>query len=439
MKIRLNPNQQLTPELVKRIIALNSAEQARRDRLANYYRGQQNILYRSMGDSSKPNNKLIHTYGNYITDTITGYFMGQPVSYVPRDAADEAAVDMLREIFEYNDEQGQNVELAKESSKVGVSYELHYVDNDGNPRFKIIDNIQAIPVYDDTLEEELLYFIRYYNDDIFDLQRRTVEVISSTETTTYAYSGETMSIVDVKPHAYGMVPVSIYYNNAEELGDYELVVSLIDAYDKLASDAVNDFESFADAYLTLKGMDGTQPEDIAAMREQRVLLLPENGEAAWLVKAINDTYFQNTIANIDGNIHKFSKVPNLMDAAFGGNLSGIAIKYKLMGLENKVAVKESYFKRGLQRRIELISNIMRLFGNDMGYLGMDIVFKRNIPTNELEAAQLVQSIYGIVSDETALAQLPFVGDPTAEIEKKLSQFNLNDEAIINEETNEESN
>ena len=122
-----------------------------------------------MADYTKPNNKLAHSYGNYITDTIVGYFMGQPVSYTPKDNTDDEALEILREIFTYNDEQSENVELAKESSKVGVAYELHYVDMDGNPRFKAVDAVRAIPVYDNTLEEELLYFIRYYNDDIMNL------------------------------------------------------------------------------------------------------------------------------------------------------------------------------------------------------------------------------------------------------------------------------
>jgi len=436
MKIKISPSTALTPTLILRIITMNSAEEARRQKLADYYKGQHNILYRSMSDPTKPNNRIVHSYGNYITDTITGYFMGQPISYMPKDTEFEAMVDAMREIFEYNDEQGENVELAKESSKVGVSYELHYVDNDGNPRFKIVDSVRAIPIYDNTLEENLIYFIRYYNDDLLDMSKRTIEVYDAATMTTYFQEGETLSFIDVVPHAYGMVPVSVFYNNAEELGDYELVLTLIDAYDKLSSDAVNDFENFADAYLKLSGMMGTQSEDVAAMKENKVLILPEGGQAEWLIKQINDTYFQNTMSGIDQDIHKFSKVPNLMDEAFGNNLSGIAIKYKLMGLENKVAVKEAYFKKGLQRRIELLANIMRLFGNEMSYLGVDIVFKRNIPVNEVEAAQLVQAIYGIVSDETALAQLPFVGDPTAEIEKKLSQFNLNESSIIGVENEE---
>lgn len=436
MKIRLNPNQTLTAQVLRKILEMNLSEEARREKLANYYIGKQQIAMRTLGDYTKPNNKLAHAYGNYITDTITGYFMGQPVSYNSQEASDDSALELLREIFNYNDEQSENVELAKESSKIGVAYELHYVDNDGNPRFKVVDSIRAIPVYDNTLNEELIYFIRYYNDDIMNPTARTVEVYSAFDVTYYTFNGEELKFVASDNHPYEMVPVSIFYNNTEELGDYELVMSLIDAYDKLGSDAVNDFETFADAYLKLSGLDNTQPEDIASMKEQRVLILPEGADAQWLIKQVNDTYFQNTTRNIDADIHKFAKVPNLMDASFGSNLSGIAIKYKLMGLENKVAIKESWFRKGLQRRIELIGQILNLFGTEFDYLGVDIVFKRNIPANEAEAVEMVNKLVGIISEETAISQLPFIEDAKAELERKNAQFDMLLEPIVNEPVQE---
>lgn len=423
----------MTTELLDKIMELHITEEARKQRLSNYYLGEQDILLRSMSDSSKPNNKNVHSYGNYITDSITGYFMGQPVTYAAKSADYEDMVVEMKSIFNYNDEQSINVELAKNASKYGVAYELTYIDENAEIRFKDLDPIHCIPVYSNTLDEDLIYFIRYYNDDIFDSESRAIEVYSKYDATIYSGKKGELRLVDNYPHAFKLVPVSVYYNNTEELGDYELVVSLIDSYDKLTSDSINDFEQFADAYLTLKGMDGTDGNDIAAMKENRVLLLPTEGEAAWLTKAINDTYFQNTINNLDADIHKFAKVPDMMDEAFGSNLSGIAIKYKLIALENKVAVKEAYFKKGLQRRIELINNILSIIGNAYEYLGIDITFHRNLPVNELEAVQMANQVNGLVSDETMLSILPFVNDPAAEIEKRDSQFDLSTFGTISEQ------
>lgn len=51
------------------------------------------------------------------------------------------------------------------------------------------------------------------------------------------------------------VPISVFYNNEDELGDFESVITLIDAYDSLEADSLNDFEYFVDAYLCLTGLN----------------------------------------------------------------------------------------------------------------------------------------------------------------------------------------
>ena len=410
MKLQISKGQAITPELIMKILELHLTDEARKTKLSNYYVGKQEILLRQMADTSKPNNKIVHSFGNYITDSIVGYFMGQPVTYSTKDEQSKDFLEQLKSILNYNDEQSENVELSKDSSKYGVAYELLYLDEDANIRFALLDPIHAIPIYSNTLDNELIYFIRYYNDNIMNPESKVIEVISDTEIRQYRLNNKEISFLNATSHLFGMVPVAIYSNNAEELGDYELVISLIDAYDKLNSDSVNDFEQFADAYLTLKGMNGTSTDDIATMKENRVLLLPDDGSADWLVKTINDTYFQNTIKTLDADIHKFSKVPNMSDEAFGGNLSGIAIKYKLIGLENKVAIKESLFKKGLQKRIELISAILDVMGNAFNYLDISVQFHRNLPVNELEAVQMANQLVGLISDESIIETLPFIED-----------------------------
>lgn len=418
MKIKLDKNLPLTAELVSKLLQVQSSDTARKEKLANYYVGEQAILRRTTNDPSKPNNKEAHPYGNFITDSITGYFMGQPVKYTAVDEANEDFAAQIREIFNYNDEHSNNVELTKDTCKYGVAYELMWLDEAADIRFKRVDAVEGFPVYDNTLEEEIIYFIRHFKNNILDNTSEAVEVYIANEIVYYQKHNEQLNYMGSVPHNWGMVPVSIYYNNIEELGDYELVMTLIDAYDKLTSDSLNDFEAFVDAYLLMKGMDGTEPDDVAAMKENRILLLPQDGDASWLTKNINDTYFQNVLNTLNEDIHKFSKVPDMMSEGFGTNLAGIAIKYKLMGLEQKVAVKESYFKRGLQRRIELITNILDIMGTSYDFRNINIDFTRNLPVNELEEVQIANQLIGLVSDETVLNRLSFVQDAAKEIEKR---------------------
>lgn len=370
-----------------------------------------------MIDPSKPNNKIANPYASYITDTLVGYFVGQPITYT---AADDNVMQELNMIFEYNDEADENAELAKKASIYGVAYERLYVDDSGAVRFKSLDTPHCIPVYDDTIEDNLIHFIRYYQDyDIVaDKNYYIIEVIDDKTVRKYEanITLNSLALVGEEAHYFGMVPVAVYKNNEEALGDFERVISLIDAYDKLESDSLNDFEYFVDAYLALYGFtaDG---EDIANMKQNRVLLMDEGTSAEWLTKNTADNHIENIKNRLDNDIHKFSFCPNMSDENFGNNSSGISIKFKMFGTDNIVAIKERKFKRGLQQRLELIAAIGNLVRLAFDYRMVDIVFTRNIPTNVMDIAEMINKLRDVVSMETLLAQIPFVDNVQAELER----------------------
>jgi SPP1 family phage portal protein len=287
-------------------------------------------------------------------------------------------------------------------------------------RFKALDTKGCIPIFDGTIENNLIAFIRYYTDyDIVEDKEYTiVEVINSTEVIRYKTNDSISSfeLLETYQHYFNMVPIAIYKNNEEQTGDFENIISLIDAYDKLESDSLNDFEYFVDAYLALYGFTADS-EDVRQMKENRVLLMDEGTKAEWLIKQTSDVNIENIKNRIDADIHKFAKCPNMADKEFASNASGVAIKYKLLGTENKIAIKERKFKRGLQQRIELLANIKGVLASGFDWRSIDIIFTRNIPANDADIANMVNTLSDIVSKETLLAQIPFVEDVQAELEK----------------------
>ena len=368
-----------------------------------------------MKDITKPNNKIANAYASYITDTLVGYFIGEPVSYTSND---DVLLQDLTMIFEYNDEADENAELAKMASIFGVAYEMLYLsEEDKMIRFKTLSPMEVIPVFDKTIENNLLAVIRYYDDyDVVEDKTYTiVEVIDNTYVRRYRMDNS-FTLLEEYQHYFSMVPVAIYKNNEEQTGDFENVISLIDAYDKMESDSLNDFEYFVDAYLALYGFTADS-NDVAEMKENRVLLMDEGTSAEWLIKQTSDTYVENMKNRLDKDIHKFAKCPNMSDENFASNASGVAIKFKLLGTENLVSIKERKFKRGLQQRLELMSAINSVLREGFDWRAIDIIFTRNIPSNDADIANVVNSLKDLVSEETLLAQIPFVEDVQDELEK----------------------
>lgn len=414
----MSSEKEMTPARVKRYLDAHAAQEARCVKLQKYYKGEHTaILNRTFEDETKPNNRIVNPYAQYITDIMSGYFMGEAVTY---SCADEAQLDELKQVLTYNDEAAENSELATAASINGMAYELLYIDDDGMLRFKSIDPAKAIPIYDNTIEQELLYFIRYYDENDIESNQTTrfVEVYSHENVVKYQLISGTLSHIETLEHAFGMVPVCVYLNNSNAQGDFETSISLIDAYDRAQSDMVNDQDYFSDAYMTLTGAEGTDENQITAMKTNRVLLLPQGVSAGWLTKADTTSTGESILTRIDNSIHKFSKCPAMTDKDFAGNSSGVAMRYKLMGLEDATAKKEREFKRGLQRRLELIFGVIGVIGRAYDWRAVNITFNRNIPSNLDEAADTVNKIGDLISKEARVNLLPIDIDYAEDLEKQ---------------------
>ena len=245
-----------------------------------------------------------------------------------------------------------------------------------------------------------------------------VEVYSSGSVQRYTLDGSSISFMEEVLHYFGMVPVVIYRNNDDCQGDFAQVLSLVDGYNKMQSDSLNDFEAFVDSYMVLGGMQGTQPEDVTRMKEDRVLLLGDGATATWLTKQVNDGYVENIKNRLQKDIYAFSHTPPMHDEAFSSNASGVAMKFKLLSTENVTAKKEKNFRLGLQRRLEIICNALSVLGTDFNYMDASITFHRSLPENMTEIADFITKIGHLLSEETQIQLLQMDLDAKDEIEKR---------------------
>ena len=422
-KIRIDRETVIDEKVVKWIIEKHKEEKARISNLREYYNNNNTtIMNREYKDPRKPMNRLAHPFASYITNMAVGYFLGKPVGY-NSDNAD--LLEKLNNIFKYNDEADNNTTLAKHSSIAGYSVELLYRDEDAMPRFVALPGDEVAIVYDNTLEENILCAVRYFEEEIpgEDKTKTTINVYTKELIQTYELIEDEIKYLSDKDddNYFGDVPVSVYLNNDEMYGDFEKVKSLIDAYDQAQSDTANDFEYFTEALLVISGvLVGDEDSDF---RDNRVINFADSeGKAEYLIKNINDSALENYKNRLVEDIHKFAQIPNLTDEKFAGNVSGESMKYKLMGLENIVGIKEAKFKKGLMRRIELLCNFLNISTNDLSlYTDIQPAFTRNRPQNETELANMVKGLYGILSDETLISRLPFVENAREEIEKRNSE------------------
>ena len=437
-KFKIDKDCILTESLILDLIKKHSKEKRRLSKLQKYYNNENTkIATRKYKNKNKPKNRLSHPYAQYITDTAVGYLLGKPVAYATED---KNLLEAMTDIFRYNDESDNNTTLAKMASIYGYAYEIMYLDKNAKPRFKAIDPSELIVCYDNTLEENIVLAIRYYdevvrNNDLEETVTRLEvytkptendkgEIIANGKIIRGTIRLESITLEDEEDYYFNDIPVNVYINNDELYGDFEKVLSLIDAYDQSQSDTANDFELFTNCMLVINGelIDDEQAENLNDVN--LIQFLNSDSNAKYLIKDIQDTALENYKNRLNEDIHRFSFVPNMSDENFSNNASGIAMKFKLMGLENLIGVKEAKFKKGLMRRIELLCAYAKMKNNsDYSYLAIEPVFTRNTPNNELELSQIMQNLTGILSEETIIGMSPRVSDIQAEIERKEKEAN----------------
>lgn len=432
--------------LTKLVETFKQNEATRFERLGKYYMGEnETIRFRKM-DVTKPNNKISHGFARYITNMATSYFLGKPVRYHVDE--DEEFQEVLNDYLD--DTYNQHYEVAKEMSKTGVAYELLYINESGQLKSKKYNAGEWIPVYSVDPDEFLECAIHIWS--VFDLEGKALyehaDVYDKEQIRHYireARHGEVFQLSGSEPHFLSDVPVIVYWNNEEQLGDYEPVIPLIDAYDRAQSDTANDMDYFTDAYLAIVGASGgfmdadgneiSHHEAGQSLRNNRVLFLDEKGNAFFLTKEGNDSANEHYKSRLFKDLFFTSQVPPMTDESFAGDLSGIAIRYKLIGLEQLAIMKENKFRLAQQKKLKIMTDHINLREQkQFDASKIRQIYERNFIDNTKEMIENAARLEGMVSRETQLSTLPsgIVDNPMLEL-KRMEEETKAGEGLFMEE------
>ena len=428
----------LSKELIYKLIQKHTQERSRLQKLKKYYLGDHAILKHERRNKNAPNFKTVANHAKDIADTSTGYFMGNPIKY---NNTAESDLEPLLVAFDGAEIDQVDAQNALNMAIYGRAYEYIYV-KEGLTELDStsVDPENVFLVYDDSIERKALFAVYYYEikDDSKDATKYQAEVFTQNLHYHIVLRDSSMGTTrneQVEPHNLGQVPIIEYRNNHFAIGDYEQQISLIDAYNSLMGNRVNDKEQAVESILVLYGAQlADNPEDakeaMKILSEEGLLELQGDGARAEFLKNTLDENATEILRKaLKEDIYTFSHVPNLTDENFAGNSSGVAMEFKLLGLEMITKTKEANYKRGLRQRIAIFTH----------YLGMQQIaleahsivpqFSRGLPKNLLELSQIINNLEGKVSLRQLISLLPFVEDPDAELESLEEEKEKNKERV----------
>ena len=404
----------------------NTEVSARYQPLLDAYMTDYQIFHLPPKPAYKPDNRIAVNFAKYITDTMNGFFLGNPIKL---QSDDEAVLNYVELLDQYNNQDDNNAELSKTCSIFGSGYEMYYVDENGQIGITYLTPIEAFMIYDDSILQNPRYFVRLYLDT-----DNVVHGSVSDESTVkyFEIRGKLTFIPEYEhPHGFDGVPATEYLENAERQGIYESVLTMINAYNKAISEKANDVDYFADAYLKVLGTL-LDEDEIKHIRDDRIINFDEDTEKViveFLQKPNGDETQEHLIDRLERLIFQISMVANISDENFGTS-SGIALKYKLLAMSNLAKTKERKFTAGMNRRYKLIfSNPVSGMKKD-DWVKIRYQFTLNYPANLLEESQIAGNLAGIVSQETQLKVLSVVDNVQQEIERMETEDMNRQDAVM---------
>lgn len=433
------------------------AQQPRLKMLNNYYEGLNFNILRSQRRREKhlADNRAAHDFASYITDFINGYFLGTGVQVQSDDESTQETLDGLHEI---NDIDSHNRSIGLDLSVYGRAYEYIIRNEKDEVRLYKSDARNTFIVYDNTIEQDSLIAVRYWLSGTDDDKKNIYNVDIITPYATYFFLANevtNLQLQERKPpeaHSFQRVTITEYKNNEKRRGDFEKVIPLIDLYDNAQSDTANYMSDLNDAMLLIKGNVDLGDENLVKLqKEANIFHLqpPEyekddmgvtegNVDAQYIYKQYDVQGVEAYKDRINRNIHMFTNTPDMSDEQFGGQQSGESMKYKLFGLEQRAAVKEGLFRKGLRRRYKLIGEIMGVNRelNPDNVRSLVFTFTRNLPKSIKEDMEMYLSAGGKLSQSTLMTLVSFIDDPQQELDKiqdeEDKEMELSDKRMYNE-------
>ncbi|MDM8222962.1 phage portal protein [Ligilactobacillus salivarius] len=364
------------------------------------------------------NNKLVVPMPRLLVDEYAGYFGGNAPTVQLEDETDNDSLQVWLNDSEFADEHS---EIVKAVGIYGRSYLLAYQGEDSKPKIAHVEPDEGFMIYDDTIKGEPLAFVRYSRDYLNHV------------TGTIYYAGFSVDFKDDKledpvNYVWHEVPAVEFYSNEERQGIFDGVKTLIEALDKALSKKADQVDYFDNAYLLALGLNlEDENGEIHIDREQRFIYSPDadatNAKVEFIGKPDADGMQENLINRLIDLIYYTSMIPNLQDSAFSGNSSGVALQFKLLPMQNMAAFQERKFIKSLRRMFKVLfesadgGQIVKSI-NKNSWLDLRFTYTRNMPQNMADAVSTAVQASSLLSQQTALAMIPGIDDPQAEIKRK---------------------
>ncbi len=424
---------------------------------------------------SVDDNNIKVAFENYINSIVTGFFAGKAPVYDVEKISDPTKLNIIKKLFnkvfnidakqdeelkilidyisKYNDDATEFFELAFDYFGLRACYEVLYENEDNEIVYTKQSALNTIGIFDYSTPVNQIGQLRKWTEKNKDNADITIVELTTINGKKY-YAPTPGNIKKLKeqeekrkPGKWSMLPC-IAIENEMGLSSFELVVSLICAYERVIQNSRNTFQYNDDAKLKITGyepqnelmvtkldkegnpeldengqekqvMNEARKKEDETLLKMKVFYTPDqSGDIAWVEKTVQDTALQNHKKTLIDLISMISGVPNMSDLGFTNADNASALDRKFFTLEQMITNADRQFRKAMLRRWEtIIDRINKRKNKKYDFRSIKIDLQRNLPTDKYTETDRALKLRGLLSDESVIDMLPDDLDAISEIEK----------------------
>lgn len=229
-------------------------------------------------------------------------------------------------------------------------------------------------------------------------------------------------LIDVIQATWEKVPFIGFKYNSDEVSILTWTKPLIDDYDLNTSDTSNTLQDVPNSIKVVKNYDGTDKgEFVQNLNTFRTAFVSGDGDMTTVETRLDVAAIDSHLNRLRKDIYEAGNGVDTQELAIG-NASGVALKFRYADLDGDIQEMANEFAASLDQLIWFVKVDMVNKGiGDFMESDYDIIFSADSIVNEVEVIESAAKSVGIISDETIVANHPWVTDTEAEMERLKKQ------------------
>ena len=426
----------------------------------NYYKGKHDVLekkryyYDRKGvkreDDKLANNKLIHPYFTKLVNQKVNYLLSKEFS-IQVDGDDAQAVKFRDALGDYFDKSffRRLKMIGKQAIINGISWMQVYYNEEGKLSFKMIPSKEVIPFWHDAEHTQLDAVLRFYTileykskgdkEEITKVEYYTEEgtwfyeirdgrlLIDKTRVTPeQPYKGHFQSLETnekgqevITDRVWNKIPFIAFKYNDDEVSLLNYVKTLIDDYDYRTSNIADLIQDVPNAIKIVKGFNGTDKGEYSQnLSTYRTIFVDEKGAVEQLTSNADTACTEAHLTRLKDDLYDAGNGVNVQKENLDAS-SGVALRTRYADLDADCMSMANNFAASIEElcwfiQVDLMNELPDA---DFEEIEFDVVFNTDTMVNESDVIQDCKNSVGIISDETIIANHPWVTDLDKELER----------------------